>query len=158
MILRSLALTSALALSACASSSVIPVSHNQFILSTTAAPACGRSGAVKVASQMAAVETIRRGYTRFTIGGVDAQNNTQVGYTPATSARTRGTIYAGGGYSANTTLYGSRPIVFGSQDASLGVTMYKAGEPGYSRAVDARSALGPNWEELVRTGVQTCTG
>jgi len=62
------------ALSACAQSSIQPMSQNTFKVATTAAPACGPNGARNVAFKTAAVEVIRRGGDKFVLVG-DANNS-----------------------------------------------------------------------------------
>ena len=77
-----------LAVTACVSTDVTQLSRNQFIISTSAAPACGTSGARRVVNRMAAVETIRRGYDRFVIAGARTESNVGAVSTPPTSAYT----------------------------------------------------------------------
>jgi hypothetical protein len=56
-----------------------------------------------------------------------------------------------------TTTYVPGPtIVSGSHDRSLGVVMFRNGEPGAENALDARQALGAEWQEIVKLGVHTC--
>ena len=148
------------ALSACAATSVTPVARNQIIISTSAAPACGRSGATKVAARMAAVETLRRGFQRYIIAGVNAQNNTRVVTTGPTYASTTATaqVYGGSAYGQSTTHFGGQQtFVFGAHDADLGVVMFNSGDPGYKNAVDAKTELGADWEKLVKEGIRTCS-
>ena len=57
------------ALSACAQSSIQPMSQDTFKVATTAAPACGPSGARNVAFKTAAVEVIRKGGDKFVLAG-----------------------------------------------------------------------------------------
>jgi hypothetical protein len=152
---------SMLLLSACAATTVTPVARNQIILSTSAAPVCGVSGAQLVASRMAAVETIRHGFSRFVINGMQAQNNVQVIERPFTGAYTTST-YSGYGNSiygrSQTQFTGGGVMYVGSNDSELFVTMLNPGDPGYSDGVDAQSTLGPKWEKLVHDGISTCTG
>jgi hypothetical protein len=93
-------------LSACASSSVIPLAQDTFQITAAAAPVCGVTGAQRIAAQQAAVETIRRGYDRYIIVGGQYQNNVGVaGYTPVT-AQTTGTATATG-FGNSATAYGN---------------------------------------------------
>jgi len=151
---------SAIALANCTSTSVTPISQNQFLLSTSAAPACGQSGATKVAAKMAAVETIRRGYGRFVILGARSDNNVSAINTAPTYSTTTGT-YTGYGntvYGNSTTTYGGGGVViFGSNDAKLHVLMLSPKDRGYSQGVDAKRELGTDWQKLVKTGIKTCT-
>lgn len=57
------------ALSACASSTVQPMSKDTFKIDTHAAPACGPNGARNVAFKTAAIEVIRRGRDKFVLVG-----------------------------------------------------------------------------------------
>ncbi|MGB7321650.1 MAG: hypothetical protein WBC95_09570 [Albidovulum sp.] len=150
----------AIGLAACASTTVTPVAKNQVIISTSAAPACGRSGAAKVVSKMAAVETIRRGYQRYVIVGANSANNVQAIRTGPTYANTYGnaSVYGNTAYGSSTTYYGGQQTIFvGSNDADLGVVMFNPGERGFNEGIDARSELGVEWEKLVKDGIQTCS-
>lgn len=148
-------------LSACAETTTTPVSKNQFLLSTSGAPACSSTGTQQVASKMAAVETIRKGYSRFIIQGAQSQNNVSAIQTAPTGAYTTGNIYNNGFgnsyYSGTTTYTGGGVMLTGSHDVSLLVKMLRRGDPGYSSGVDARGVLGEEWEELVEKGITTCT-
>ena len=146
-------------LTACVSSSVTPLSQNQFILNTSAAPVCGSAGSAQVASRMAAVETLRRGFDRYVIQGAQSQNNVQTYYAPPTGSFTNAsftgygnTVYGSG----TTTYYGGGPMVMGTHDTGLAVLMLRSGEPGYNNALDARAVLGPEWQELLERGIRTC--
>ena len=66
MKLRLLAASMAcIALVGCAQTDIQPLTATSFMVATEAAPACGRSGARKVANQAAAIEVIRRGGDKF---------------------------------------------------------------------------------------------
>lgn len=55
-------------------------------ISTSAAPACGSSGARSVAMQAAAIETLRQGYDGYVVLGLGSDNNVRVvGVTPVTA-------------------------------------------------------------------------
>lgn len=143
----------------CASTSVTPVAKNQVIISTSAAPACGRSGSLKVANALAAVETIRRGYERFVIQGMNSQNNVRVAQMPVRGATTNYNFNRYGSTTtgtAQTSFYGGGPIVLGSNDADIAVLMMNPGDAGFSNAIDAKQALGPDWQKLVENGIKTC--
>ena len=143
----------------CTSSSVTPVSQNQFILSTSGAPACGQTGTARVASQMAAVETLRRGYPRYVIVGSGAQNNVSVINTAPTFATTNGTFNRSGNtvYGNSTTTFGGgMTMVMGTNDNQLNVVMLKAGDASYAQGLDAKAQLGEKWAEKVENGIQTC--
>jgi hypothetical protein len=111
----------------------------------------------RVASKSAAIETLRAGYDRYIITGGQAQNNVSVSQMPG-HLQTSGTATYGGygSYRATTTYVPGPTIVSGSHDRSLGVVMFRHREPGAENAIDARQALGPEWQELVRSGVRTC--
>ncbi len=144
----------------CAATHVTPISQKRFILSTSAAPACGRIGAQKVALKMAAVETLRKGHPRFLILGQKSANNVSVIDTAPTGSYTTGTydVYGNTVYGRSQTTYtGGGPIVFGSNDADLNVLMLAPGDNGFDQGVDAKSILGENWKTLVEKGVHTCT-
>lgn len=143
----------------CASTSVTPISRTEFLLSTSAAPACGATGAAKVASKMAAVETLRRGFDRYMIIGAASENNVSVYSTGPTIATTYGTgSLTGNYYSGSSTTYygGSQTIYSGSHDSEIRVRMFTAGQPGYDDALDAKRELGAEWEKLVKNGVKSC--
>ncbi|MEL6914259.1 MAG: hypothetical protein AAFP13_07135 [Pseudomonadota bacterium] len=147
-------------LSACATTSVTPVAQNQFLLSTSGAPACGTSGTARVAAKMAAVETLRRGYPRFLILGANSESNVGVFTTGPSSATTTSAFnrYGNSVYGSSTTTFGGNtPIFYGTNDAQLNVLMVKPGERGFSNAIDAQQELGPDWETIVAEGINTCT-
>lgn len=148
------------AIAGCTSTSVIPVSQNEFILNTSAAPACGGAGAARVATQMAAVETLRSGKTRFMIVGTQSQNNVRVMQTAPTGAYTTSNYSAYGNSlsgSSNTTFTGGGPLIFGEHSQQMAVRTFSPGDPGFRNAVDAKRVLGPDWEAKIEKGVKTCT-
>lgn len=156
----SFCLAVALAAAGCASTSVTPMAANQVMITTSAAPACGASGAQKVAAQMAAVETLRRGFERFTIAGMSAQNNVRMVNRAPTAAYTSGTLNTFGNTTtgrATTTFSGGGPLIMGTNDANLIVVMYRKGDDGFNNAVDAKGTLGADWEKVVEKGVSTCS-
>jgi len=123
-----------------------------------AAPACGAIGATKVASKTAAIETIKAGYDRYIITNGLAQNNVSVVQGPG-HFNTFGTVNYGPGFGTynGTTTYSPGPtFVVGSHDEALAVVMFKPGDPGFENAIDARAALGENWQDVVKHGVHTC--
>jgi len=48
------------------------------------------------------------------------------------------------------------PVIGGSNNADLLVVMFKTGEPGYQDAIDAKAVLGPEWQQIVVDGINTC--
>lgn len=134
-------------LAGCAATSITPISKNQVLISTNAAPACGTDGAAKVASQMAAVATLRSGYQRYVLQAAGVQNNTRVVSTGPTYATT---------YGSTTYFGGSTSYLSGSNNAEFAVLMLNPGDHGYSNGLDAKSILGSEWEKKVRDGINTC--
>jgi hypothetical protein len=131
----------------CTTTSVIPMSQDMVQINTSAAPACGSTGAQEVAVRQAAKETLRRGYDRFIIlGGQYGNNIGVVGYTP--------TIVQSAG--ATTTVSGGYPIIAGRHNQALMVKMFRDGDPAAANALPARETLGSNWQELVRNDAVTC--
>lgn len=155
-----LGVVAAIILAGCATTSVTPMAANQVMITTSAAPSCGIAGAQKVATQMAAVETLRRGFERFTIAGMGAQNNVRVTSMAPTAAYTTGNFNTFGNMTTGTatTMYtGGGPLITGTNDANLAVIMYRKGDAGFNNAVDAKSTLGADWSNLVEKGVNTCS-
>jgi hypothetical protein len=145
-------------LSACAGAEVTRTSANTMIIDAGAAPACGRGGAARVAAKSAAIETIRAGYDRYIIAGGQSQNNVSVTQLPG-RVQTTGVATYGGGlgtFNATSTYVPGPTLVSGSHDRALSVVMFRHGEPGAEQALDARQMLGPEWAEIVKTGVRTC--
>lgn len=147
----------------CASATVVPLAQDTVQITSAAAPVCGMTGAQNVASQRAAVETIRRGYDKYVIVGGGYQNNVGVvGYTPVV-ANTSGsaTAYGNANYAtayghSTTTFSGGQPIVAGAHNQGLVVKMFKAGDPAAPQALDARSELGAEWQKKVASNSLTC--
>lgn len=144
----------AVILASCASATATRTSSNTITIDAGAAPVCGRQGAGTVASRSAAIETIRAGFSRYIITGGQYENNVRVSRMPG-SYDTSGTFY---GYrvSATTTYTPGPTIIAGRHDRMLNVVMFRPGDAGYSNAIDARAALGPDWREAVKRGVRTC--
>jgi len=131
-----LSIIAAIAVSACAQTDIQPLTATSFKVATTAAPACGRSGARTVANQAAAIEVIKRGGDRFIFVGSET-----------------GSRVTGINYNAFT---GFQPM--NSNEQGLVVQMLSEGQPGYDVALSARQLLGPDWQEVVAAGVpNTCT-
>jgi len=154
-----LAIVSSSVIAGCASTTVTPISRNEIILTTSAAPVCGTSGAQQIVGKMAAVETLRRGFDRYLIGGIHSRNNSRATVMPPTGSYTTAQVstYGSTAYgSATTTNYGGGVMYSGTHDASLQVLMLNSGDEGYENGVDARSVLGPDWEALVKDGIKSC--
>ncbi|WP_193335919.1 hypothetical protein [Devosia beringensis] len=148
-----------ISLSACASSSVTQLSSNTAVISASAAPICRTTGAASVANQMAAIATIKAGYNRFIVGGFGTMNNTRVVSTGPTYATTSGSFNRFGNSvygTTNTTYGGSSTFLAGSNEAEMQITMLNPGDVGYEQGIDARAALGPDWQKKVDGGVNNC--
>lgn len=146
-------------LSACAQTSVMQVSKNEILLTTSAAPICGTTGSQRVAQEMAAIETIRRGFTRYLVLGASAQNNVSVIRTGPTYAQTTGSATAMGNtvYGSSTTTYGGQQTLYsGSHDTGVRLIMLNPGDQGYEQGIEAKQVLGPEWQKKVEDGVNTC--
>lgn len=147
----------------CANANVIPLAQDTIQITSSAAPVCGMTGAQNVASQRAAVETLRRGYDKYIIVGGQYNNNVGVvGYTPVV-ANTTGTATAYGNrnyataYGQSTTTFsGGQPIIAGAHNQGLVVKMFKADDQAATGALDARSELGPDWQDKVANNSLTC--
>lgn len=153
-----------LALAGCASSSVMDIASDTIQVSTSAAPVCGQSGAQAVASKRAAVETLKRGYDSYVILDGDYQNNVRVvGTTPViANTQTTGMINGYGNhatYSGQSSTYysGGQPIIGGRHQQAITIRMFRLGDPGSERAIDAKRTLGPEWQkELEASNSGTC--
>jgi hypothetical protein len=120
---------------ACAETDIQPLTATSFMVATEAAPACGRSGARKVANQAAAIEVIKRGGDKFIFVG------------ESTGSRVTGTTY--------NTYTGFQ--TYNSNEQGLVVQMLSKGQAGYNEALSARQLLGANWQEIVAKGIpNTC--
>lgn len=145
-------------LAACARTEIIPTARNQAVVSTSAAPVCGTDGALRVANQMAAVATLRQGYERFFLSEVGTDSNVQVYQVPGSTSYTTGTVNIVGNsaYGSFQTYTPPTTVVSGRNYAQMQVYMVNRGDPGYQNALDARRVLGPDWQEKVADGIQTC--
>jgi hypothetical protein len=150
---------SAVVVSSCASSSITRLSKNRAVISTSAAPVCRTTGAADVASQMAAIATLKGGYQRFIILGVGTANNTRLVSTGPTYANTSGSFNRMGNTlygSTHTTYGGQMTYLAGSNNAEMELVMLNPGDPGYEEGLDAKEALGPDWQKKVDKGINTC--
>lgn len=153
------AMLSTLALAGCAKTESIRLSNNAVLLKTSAAPACGSTGAARVASQMAAVETIRSGFDKYIITGGDSESNISYVQTPG-SIYSSGTMTYGrgyGSYSGRSTYVPGATLPVGTHDQALQVVMFKAKDPQARNAISAREVLGSDWQDKVKNGINTCT-
>ncbi len=139
-----------LSMAGCVETTTSRLSQNAIRIDASAAPACGKAGAVKLVNKMAAVETLRLGFDRYIIADSSFQDNVGVvGY----NTQTVGT-YGYGGFNANTY---ATPIMGGSRDAAVIVYMFKSNDPQGRQAIDARQSLGADWQAIVAEGApSTC--
>lgn len=133
----------------CASASVMDLDSNTVQVSAGAAPACGAIGAQNYAVKTAAYQTLRRGFDKYIIAGSQATAEQKIaGYTP---------MYANT-YGYSTTITGGAPIVMTEHGQNLVVHMFHINDPGSENAIDARTTLGPKWQEILTKGPgSTCT-
>ena len=145
-------------LTACARTEIIQTAKNQAVVSTSADPACGTAGALRVANKMAAVATLRHGYERFYLSGVGTDSNVQVHQVPGQNSYTTGTVNVVGRttYGNFQTYTPATTVVTGRNSALMQVFMMNKGDPSYQNALDARRVLGPNWQKKVADGISTC--
>ena len=104
-----IALLALMAAAGCATTSVTPISRNEVIVSTSADADCGASGAAKVASKMAAVETLRRGFERYRIAGATSDSDVTAITTGPTYSTTSANSYGYGNYAYGTCLLYTSP-------------------------------------------------
>lgn len=143
-------------LAGCATTTVTPLSANSFLLTTSGDEYCGTQGLMRVASRMAAVETLRRGQDRYVIDSVGHENNIRTQYHAPMS---RGFVLGADGRAhpvARSPFDSGYATTTGSNDATLTVTMLAKSDPGYSQGLDARQVLGPAWRDHVRDGIEDC--
>ncbi|WP_157054254.1 hypothetical protein [Ruegeria sp. 6PALISEP08] len=152
---RLIVVLSAIALlGACSSSTTTRLAQNIVRIDVSTAPACGSSGARKLVSRMAAVETIRLGYDKYLIAAMDAENNVRV---VGANYNTTGTLNTYGNTGRNTGYTTATPIYGGTQDAAIVAIMFKQQDPEAKNAIDARTTLGANLAEVVAKGTpNTC--
>lgn len=122
---------SAIILTACASTDIQPLTATSFKVATSAASACGRSGARKIANQAAAIEVIKRGGDRFLIVGEQ------------TGGRITGAYYDE---------FSGTQTVHSSNEQDLVVQMLAPGQRGYNQSLSARELLGAEWQDIVSKG------
>ncbi|MDJ0858215.1 MAG: hypothetical protein QNJ03_03980 [Dinoroseobacter sp.] len=88
---------------------------------------------------MAAVETLRRGYARYVIVDTNSQSTSAIGHIPNYSGTGIGTFYDAG-----------------SNEVQVLVRMMGPRDPGFSNGIDAKAALGEEWQALVENGITSC--
>ena len=126
----------AVLLTACAQTSVQPLTQDSFKIATQAAPACGPQGARDIAFKAAAIEVIKRGGDRFIVVG--DQSGSRI---------TGGQYWGYGGYQT-----------YNSNLQDMVIQMVAPSSPDYKRALSARQTLGSDWKAVVAEGTpNTCT-
>ena len=132
--------------------------QSQFLLRTSTVAACGPAAAARVEKELAAVETLRRGYDRFEVLGTSSANDTRATVLNTTDADAydAANVY---GNSANGTVayFGNQKVLLtGAHETHMYVRMFKPRDPGYKTAIDAREVLGPDWKAIVARGIYSC--
>jgi hypothetical protein len=149
----------------CATASVMDLDSNTVQVSAGAAPVCGAIGAQNYAVKTAAYQTLRRGFDKYVIVGAQATAHDKLtGFTPTYANSNLSGTYSGygnmgtfNGYS-NTTISGGQPIIMTEHGQNLVVHMFHANDPGAENAIDAKTALGPEWQKILAKGPgNTCT-
>ena len=145
-----------LALSGCAGTSAVRTSSDTAIVTARAAPVCGGVGAERVAVKQAAIETIKAGYDKYVIYDAAAQNTVTATQMPGTYTTTG---MVNGGFLSATTTYQPGPTIYsGNHSQAFAIKMFKNGEPGAARAIDARSTLATHWQKPIKQGsLRTCS-
>lgn len=156
-------LCAASALSGCVRTSTMPFRADMIQISTSAAPIFGAQGAQQAALKQGAIETIYRGFDRFTVLGTDAQNNLQViGRIPATTTTygsATATSFGNPAFaSGQSTTYMSPsiPIIVGSHDQSILVELFKAHDPSGQEVILARDIVGAVRAERAKPDTSLC--
>lgn len=129
------------------------------MISTSAAPICHTTGAANVGQQMAAIATIKGGFSRFVILGYGTQDNTHLMTTGPTYATTTATVNTFGNtaYGTATTNYGGQTtFVAGRNDAQFQIVMLNPGDQGFDQGLDAKQILGTDWQKKVDQGINNC--
>jgi hypothetical protein len=92
------------------------------------------------------------------MGAQATEHDRLAGFTP-TQAHSYGSgTYSGygntGTYSgySNTTVTGGEPIVLTDHGQNLVIRMFHSGDQGAENAVDAKKALGPDWQKIMAKG------
>ena len=122
----------ATAIAGCTKTSSIQLADDLVHVVTDTAPICGRSGAQEVAFEQAAVATIKYGYDRFLIIADDtvALNTGSSQFYDTTFKHTAYT-------------------------QSFVIKMFSGADAQAQNAIDARTVLGPEWQEVVEAGGPT---
>ena len=117
----------------CVETSIQPLSQSSFKVSTESE--CGAKTTREIAFRNAAIEVIKRGADRFVILGDQSS-----------SKMTGGQFTTYGGF-----------IAYDYNTQDMVVQIVRAGDRGYSDALSAKEALGPDWESIVsKEASKTC--
>ncbi|MGX5805334.1 hypothetical protein ACWGS9_29470 [Bradyrhizobium sp. Arg314] len=143
-------------LSGCASASTVQTSRDTAIVQSRAAPACGSTGASKVAEKEAAIATLKAGFDSYIIYNGASESNIAVLQGPGTYNTTA--VANGPFINATTTYQPGPPMVIGHHGQSFAIKMFHQGEPGSENAIAAKNTLGPDWQKQVKNPVLTCVG
>ncbi len=138
------AVLSVVAVVGCAKTDAIPLSANEVQILVDAAPACGATGAQRLAATVAAVETVRRGFDRFVVTAVNGKSLASAIWTSpsaTTDVSSKVTVSSGGWASISR-----------RHQNTMRIRMTRRGDRGAERAIDARAHLGPKWRETVKDG------
>ncbi|NDW53287.1 hypothetical protein [Aliiroseovarius sp. PrR006] len=143
------------ALAGCQSNSGL---ESQFLLRTSTVTACGPAAAARVEQELAAVETLRRGYDRFQILRNTVANSTRASVTGPTHANPYATVDTSStSANGNVTYFGNQRVAMsGAHEAMMYVQMFKPRDRGYKTATDARAVLGADWKAIVARGIYSC--
>ncbi|MYF08594.1 MAG: hypothetical protein F4233_12045 [Rhodospirillaceae bacterium] len=116
----------------CAKTSVVPLSANEVRIVVDADDECGATGAQEVALERAAIEVLRRGYDRFVVVSVD-------------------------GRSTATSIFGAYGLfgVASTHHNAARIQMFRNGEGGFEKAIDARKILGNEWQKKIKEETST---
>lgn len=133
-------LISALAVSGCNRSDVVQRGPEHIEVYGIAAPICEFSDADNLARQIAAIETIERGFDGYIVRKSYAGEGLRIRYFPV-EKRFRETV--------------SVPGRSRSKVNAMYIELVKAGDPEMANAVNAREDLGPDWQAAVARGPES---
>lgn len=133
--------------------------QKQFVLRTSSAAGCGPAAAARVERELAAVETLRRGYDRFVIRGASTADSTKATVLNRADADAYASadVYRNSANGNTVAYFGNQKVLLsGAHEAALYVHMLAPRDPGYKSAIRAKKVLGENWKQIVKTGIQSC--
>lgn len=120
----------AIALAACSKTNVVPLSADSIRVAVDAIPACGSTGAQKLAVDTAAVATVRRGFDRFAIVSFSERSDASG-------------VFTSPGFAG----------IARRHRSAIQVKLFRHGAAGSEQTIDARLHLGPDWAKKVKNGV-----